>query len=477
MAVTTLVVLLLSGTPTFACSCSSYPTLCESVTSARAVFIGTVLTGTEPDDGQEHRGFGQSIATVRVETIVRGLPDGTTQISVNPSVGTSCYFPLKKGERHLLVGSVFERLGTFITGVCHGGAQLLPGSTRVERIVQSFLTGPNLLLGTVRRYQGWDSRYRSDNLIAGAEVSLTPVAGAAGGSSGSALRPWSSTTSENGTFEVSGLPPGEYRFQVIVPGLAADPRSEDDKDKYRDRVPPIVRLPERGCVDIPVMMWPDQSISGTVTGADGKPVSGITVHACSIDSKDGSHRSEREAKTDAAGRYVLPRLAQGTYIVGVNVSRLEDSEPYRMTFHPAATRAQAAARIQMNGTSVEDVDLQLPRAREKTQVKVRVVSATGEPVRGALVPVWRDDKGNDSQSSSGLTDRAGEIALQLWDGDEYTIYAITFDENAMRPIRVGQPAPPIDFRKPPPGYRSPNLRIVATPGRTVTLKLPEKPNQ
>lgn len=80
MAFAAISALLLTAFPAIACSCVAYPTLCELLISSRTVFIGTALTGTEPDDVQEHRGYGEFKATMRVETNMRGLPEGTTSV-------------------------------------------------------------------------------------------------------------------------------------------------------------------------------------------------------------------------------------------------------------------------------------------------------------------------------------------------------------------------------------------------------------
>jgi hypothetical protein len=147
-----------------------------------------------------------------VETVVRGLKEDVREVSVNPAVGTSCYFELKAGERWLIFGGMSASEPNLVhAGVCSGSREIRPGNTEISKIVASYLGGPNLFFGSVRLYNGWDFKWRNDNLLSGAEIKLTGAA-----------KEWSARTGESGKFEVQGLPPGEYRFTVSRPGPSAE---------------------------------------------------------------------------------------------------------------------------------------------------------------------------------------------------------------------------------------------------------------
>ena len=67
-----------------ACSCVNYPTLCERLGKADVAFVGLVTQGTEDEAITGSRGgFGERPAVVSVETIIRGLPEGTRALVEN----------------------------------------------------------------------------------------------------------------------------------------------------------------------------------------------------------------------------------------------------------------------------------------------------------------------------------------------------------------------------------------------------------
>jgi hypothetical protein len=372
-------------------------------------------------------------------------------------VGTSCYVPMRAGERWLILGGIVKTTGVVMTGTCSGSREIPAGNTLFERMVKAYTTGPNLFFGQVRSYKGWDSAWRTDNLLAGVEVRLEGE-----------QKQWSAITSHDGQFEVSGLPAGTYNVRATAPGLSTGTQEPDGGSHAGDKgLPPRLDIPQQGCVELQLMMWPDQHIAGTVREASGKSVSGVLVRAHKLN-KDGRFQSEREAATDENGLYILPRLTSGTYIVGVNAGGPADNEPYRMTFHPAAHSVAAARKILVNGNGADNIDLTLDPPRKAVDFKVRVLFGDGKPAAGAIVIVERDDKGKiwiPGDLPIILTNRSGTAVLRLFHGDEYVFSATwtNWPKNT-RPEDAIQ-------------YRSKKVRQIATADGMATITLNAQPER
>jgi hypothetical protein len=410
-----LIMLGLTTVRIFGCSCAGGVTTCGSLTSAKIAFVGTVIQGSEPEDGHERRGFGTSVAVVKVETIVRGLDKGVLEIKVNPSVGTSCYFPMRSGERWLIFGGYLGE--NVFTGGCSGSRLISPTDVTVERMVDSFLRGPNLFLGEVRIYKGWDSPWRTDNLMSGVEIVLSREG-----------KKWSTRTDQAGHFEVQGLPAEEYDLDVKSPGMSFERPEDSGESRFDQGVSSKVLMTSSGCVQAPLILWPDQGISGAVRGFDAKPLAGINVSAYKLDEQGRPSRvSARTATTNDEGRYLLPRLMNGNYIVGVNANWAVDKGPYAMKYHPAAGSPLSATIIVLEGKTLNNIDISLDPPRKLADVTVRVVFADGKPASSALVSVERDDKGRlwgDARNpSASFTDNAGLLKVALYDGDQYVLSA------------------------------------------------------
>ena len=410
----------------FACSCVGSLTTCGSLTSAKVAFVGTVIQGSEPEEGR-HRGFGTSVAVVKVETIVRGLDKGVLEIKVNPALGTSCYFPMRAGERWLIFGGVIGQ--DVFTGACSASMRISPADETVERMVDSFLRGPNLFLGEVRTYKGWDSPWRTDNLMSGVEIVLSREG-----------EKWSVKTDTSGRFELKGLPAGEYDLDVEAPGMSFLRPEDSSGSGSGGGVSSRLSMNPVGCVQAPLILMPDQGISGTVRGFDSKPLSGINVSAYKLDDQGRPSRlSTRTATTNVEGRYLLPRLTNGSYLVGVNADLGVDRSPYAMKYHPAASSPLAAASIVLDGKTLNNIDIALDPPRKLVDVTVHVVFADGKPASSALVSVERDDKGrlwgDAGNSSSIFTDSAGSLKVALYDGDQYVLSASWTEYEPSVPLR------------------------------------------
>ncbi|MFN7921842.1 MAG: hypothetical protein U0Q16_17205 [Bryobacteraceae bacterium] len=384
----------------FACSCIKDPTTCEFLKTAQLVFVGTVVKGTEKPGGGFH--FGDQPAHVQVGTVLKGMDPATREILVDTGVGSSCYYPMQEGERWLVVGRL-EEPNLVVSHMCLGSKKIEADDTLSERLVQSFSNGPNLVTGSVsRRVPGQED----DVPAAGIEVKLS-------GHSEAAVR-----TSATGLFEFRGVESGEYRLDVKAAGETATARVNRDSEAPI----PAIQVEPRGCSQVSVLLFPDQSITGRVTTLTGQPVKDVMVAAYAVRQLPGPLYS-REFATDENGVYVIPRLANGTYIVGINGHADSDSDKFAATFYPAVHSAEQASRVVLDGKGAAGIDIRLDPARRLVETYIRVVFADGKPAVGARVEVNRDDKRTLLVGSNNITSDEGDVIERLWEGDEYIVTA------------------------------------------------------
>ncbi len=108
-------------------------------------------------------------------------------------------------------------------------------------------------------------------------------------------------SSEKGTLEFSGIPPGLYRLDLQAPGHASRKMNLDP-------------LPRASCHTIQVKLAKTASLMGRVVNEKGEPQSGITVVPANLRSLDYSpyHCEDIQAVlTDLHGRFRLDGLPRG----------------------------------------------------------------------------------------------------------------------------------------------------------------------
>lgn len=413
---------------------------CEAIARAEIAFVGTVVIGSESDPDGPPR-LGNQVATVRVESILRGLAEGPREVRVNPAIGQGTHLSLRSGQRWLFIGGLDDRDNTVIFTSSDSGSQRFgpESSEYLTAVVDSFLTGPNLVIGGA-----WMAGSKP---VPGAEVTLVRKD-----------TKWSGRTNASGRFEARGLPAGEYKFGIAKEKLVAERHTgsgfEDGK------VPDKIVVPERGCVEAPVYLWPDTRVSGTVTSADGNPVRGTKVTALRLD-KDNKYDNDRTAITGDNGQYSFSRLLPGKYVFGINAGRGVD-EAYATTYHPASpTQSGATPVIVGDNGAVDDIDIRTPLPRRLVTMRVRVVWPDGRPAAGAYATLILPERPGTSRTID-ATDAQGFASIQVFDGSAYEMsatWALWEQTEKRRPLSW---------------HRADAVPFVGSPGRVVVLRLNEK---
>jgi hypothetical protein len=128
----------------------------------------------------------------------------------------------------------------------------------------------------------------------------------------------------DGTFEIGGIPPGAYLFQVTGPGVGPAGwwmRSMISGDRDRDLLDRLIEVrPGSPSMNVVLSMSDRHTeLSGTLRTQTGQPQADVVVIAFSSDRTmwGQAARRVRAVRPGADGRYAMPDLPPGDYLVGV----------------------------------------------------------------------------------------------------------------------------------------------------------------
>src|SRR5262249_15450730 len=162
----------------------------------------------------------------------------------------------------------------------------------------------------------------------------------------------STSTDEEGRFEIGDLPARAYTMGVYAPGYVQPPR--DDNAFYRPGDSLTIRMIKGGV------------ITGTVTNAFGTPLVGLPVGAIRIRDLEGrrsrsSAIGERDRRTDDHGVYGIYGLEPGYYtVMAGGVQRSFPGTPFDRdvpTYFPSSTRDTATEVSVRSGEETAGIDI------------------------------------------------------------------------------------------------------------------------
>ena len=161
-----------------------------------------------------------------------------------------------------------------------------------------------------------------------ANVRLQPAEGQDGSFGG---RGGFATTGSDGSFRITGVSPGEYYIDVMMPGYIQPMRGmlssfENLAPEERDRITAQltrVNVALNQSANVQVMIYRGATIGGTVNFDDGSPAAGVSIQAlllpAGIGAKTVGSGSQQSfagfARTDDRGQFRVTGLGDGTYII------------------------------------------------------------------------------------------------------------------------------------------------------------------
>ncbi len=191
-----------------------------------------------------------------------------------------------------------------------------------------------------------------------------------------------SRTDQDGTYRVTGMPPGTYQVSAALPGYVIAGNST--------RGTMVVLATSETVNGIDFTLVRGGVITGKVTDADGKPV--IEEPVLLTDADPSANRRQfypwLRISTDDRGIYRIFGIPTGRYKVFVGRSDVGFSPgmsvrtAYKQTYHPDVSDPAKATVIEVNeGTEASDVNITVARPSPTFTITGRVVDGeTNNPI-------------------------------------------------------------------------------------------------
>ncbi len=150
------------------------------------------------------------------------------------------------------------------------------------------------------------------------------------------------TTSSDGSFSFTGLPPAKYSLTASAHGYRPQ-----GFNQHGDYFTGIVVGPGLNAESLVFRLVPDGVIEGTVTDEDGDPVRNANVALFQRTNDSGQQRTQQafNAVTDDRGHYQFGRRPPGTYFVAVSARPWYAQYVTSTTPQPPAPNPEDAARL------------------------------------------------------------------------------------------------------------------------------------
>ena len=346
-------------------------------------------------------------ARVRVEfqdaVPSRGV-DGTSIAVFTSDNSASCGYAFTLGERYVVYASHSKDGARIHTSICSRTRPL----TEADEDVRFFdtLSTPAAgarVFGTITHWEQDVTRTRSRDYgpVGNVDVTLR-----------GADRSFQATTDQNGRYELTGIPSGRY-------DLTAAPRPPYStaflKRQFELRDP-------RACFRADFGLRYDSRVSGSIVGADGKPVAGATVEIMPVEQIGNPVYVPPETMiADEAGLFEMTEVSPGRYILGVNLKRGGDPEIVTPTIYHAESRDPRKATVfeVVGGERVQLGRIVVPAAPAAYRVTGTVRFADGQPAAGATVALSDGNARWKQVAAEVVTDINGGFSFLVHEGLAY----------------------------------------------------------
>lgn len=389
-----------------ACSCVQF-TPCEAFNHATAVFVGTMVSGTENVSEQTKDGKVYSVEAGQVrfsvEESFKGITATAVTISVYSMKGTSCGpYGLIRGERYLVYAWQADASGLTV-GPCNPTKQA--EYAREDLAFLRNLPEPGIG-GRMYGHVGVDFGGRDNPALSGVKIVLS-----------NNQYSYETTTDAKGDYEIRGVAPGKYQIEAQLP------KSYSCYSPKRE-----VSIDDRGCATTTYWTKVESSITGVVIDLFGHPAP-ATLRLISLSNTErrflGFAHEDGEFEIDGIepGRYVL---AVGIYSAG----REQLSKNEELFYFPGTTERDRAKIIEIRmGERLTDYAFMLPEKLRAYSIAGVVQTADGKPAGNTRVVLSITDKTTpkvyrtDDWGSGIDTDEQGHFEFVGFAGNTYSVYA------------------------------------------------------
>jgi hypothetical protein len=182
------------------------------------------------------------------------------------------------------------------------------------------------------------------------------------------------TTGSDGSFRMTGVSPGDYYVDVMMPGYVQPLRgllhdlqnlTPADRDHITSQLT-RVNVATNQAANVQVMIYRGATIGGTVNFDDGAPAAGVTIQAFVLPSNTTGASATTStqqasfagfAQTDDRGQFRVTGLADGTYIVSASPRSI-----FPIYYGNTIERSSAKKLEVHAGDEVPGTDIQIPAA-------------------------------------------------------------------------------------------------------------------
>lgn len=414
-----LALLLLTAPAVYACSCGSYPTVCEAYQRADAVFIGVVqraITKTvKLQDGKEYP-VGQ-VAHIQIEKSFKGVAQPEV---VFRTEGSSCDTFYEEGQRRLFYA--YYNRETKSWGVPPCGR-----SRTIDRAADDLLYLQGLpKSASTTRLSGELGHSEDDpekgfsrvKTISGAKVKITGEG-----------KTYDAFTDKDGIFEIYGLPPGKYSVEPEIPvGLKVRFPIYYGETDFSDRKKTKLVLKDKSCASVSYVLSANNRIAGRVFGSDGRALSNVRLDLMPKDKAPARHWMNSD-RTDKEGRYELKEIPSGEYLIVLNIEgKISSDQPFPTAYFPGVFEKDKATVLTIApSTNLEDYDIHIPSQQNLRTLQGVLHFSDGKPAANKFVEFTANEvKQGIYGGARTATDDQGRFTLTVLEGLKGSLRGLMF---------------------------------------------------
>jgi hypothetical protein len=390
-----------------ACSCLPAQSACAAYWQADAMFAGTVVDIQPAPSGAPER----LAVRFTVDQPGRGTVGNSAVIYATPQDGINCGYTFRVGERYV-VRAHSATGGSLTTSMCSGTRRVSEAPEDIAFLKQ--------VTGTPRGGRVFGQVRLVEN------PSLAPEDFDRGPVSGARLRLFNdvasreTVTATDGVYDFDNLPFGEYRLSFAPPpgvGLPGPPLPPDERVSPGPWMVTVSNPSE--CVERPFRVQSTAQLTGRLLAPDGSPAADHRVDLVAVSQANRVEQTipHVSAWTNADGRYTFAFIAQGQYVVGIN---LADPPAYtridRRVYYPGVSALEDATIVTVSepGARVELQPFRVPAPPTERIVEGIVLWPDGRPAAGARITLH-------GATSEGVTTPDGRFRYVLPYGARYSI--------------------------------------------------------
>jgi hypothetical protein len=271
-----------------------------------------------------------------------------------------------------------------------------------------------------------------------ANVRLQPAEGQDGSFGG---RGGFATTGSDGSFRITGVSPGEYYVDVMMPGYIQPMRGmlssfENLAPEERDRITAQltrVSVALNQSANVQVMIYRGATIGGTVNFDDGSPAAGVSIQALLLPAGTGAKTvgsgSQQSfagfARTDDRGQFRVTGLGDGTYIIFAAPRSI-----FPIYYGNTIERSHAKKLDVHAGDEVPGADIQIPAAGMHSVSGVVVSQQDGHALSRASVQLRLSS--GDTGTISATTASDGTFKFNAVPDGKFTIQLLNAYDSTTR---------------------------------------------